>query len=213
MSPLQEGYLDMMLQTFPQHQSIVPDYLEISEKFGSKWDRPLLATLIRFYEEAIAGKPKYADLHFQLGRIYDRMEDWDKAAQAFSKALEINPLFYKARISLYHTFRKVQLPKKAKKELEILMQQGIQFPDLYLDLADVYLSERNWDSALSCVNEAIRINSDFEKAYLLASAILEKKGEIGKAFELLNEYKEKGGQCSNGLTLRILELKKKADGV
>jgi tetratricopeptide (TPR) repeat protein len=88
---LQEDYLETMLQTFPQHLPIVPDYLEISEKFGSKWDPPLLATLIRFYEEAIASTPKYADLHFQLGRIYDQMEDWDKAVKAFSEALEINP--------------------------------------------------------------------------------------------------------------------------
>ena len=213
MIPLQEGYLETMLQTFPQHLSIVPDYLEILEKFGSKWDRPLLATLIRFYEEAIAKAPKYADLHFQLGRIYDQMEDGDKAVKAFSEALEINPLFYNARIRLYQTFLKVQLPEKAKKELEILMQQGIQFPDLYLDLAEVYLSEKNWDSALSCVNEAIRKNSGFEKAFMLASAILEKKGETGKALGILNEYKEKGGQCSNGLTLRILELKKRTEGV
>jgi tetratricopeptide (TPR) repeat protein len=212
-SPLQEDYLETMLQTFPQHLPIVPDYLEISEKLGSKWDPPLLATLIRLYEEAIARTPTYADLHFQLGRVYDQMEDWDKAVKAFSKALEINPLFYKARISLYYTLREAQLPKKAKKELEILMQQGIQFPDLYLDLAEVYLLEKNWDSALSCVNEAIRRNSGFEKAYMLASAILEKKGEIGKALGILNEYKEKGRQCSNGLILRILELKKKTDGV
>jgi tetratricopeptide (TPR) repeat protein len=212
-SPLQDGYLEAMLQVFPQHLSIVPDYIEILEKSGSKWDRPLLATLIRFYEEAIAKTPQYADLYFQLGRIYDQMEDRDEAVKAFSEALQINPLFYNARIRLYHTLMKVQLPEKAKNELEILMQQGIQFPDLYLDLAEVYLSEKKWDSALSCVNEAIRKNSGFEKAFMLASAILEKKGEIEKALGILNEFKEKGGQCSNVLALRLLELKKKTEGV
>ena len=57
MDPLQEGYLEAVLQIFPQHLSIVPDYIEILEKFGSKWDRPLLTTLIRLYEEAIAKTP------------------------------------------------------------------------------------------------------------------------------------------------------------
>ena len=108
---------------------------------------------------------------------------------------------------------KVHMQERAKNELEILMQQGIQFPDLYLDLAEIYLAEENWESALSCVNEAIKKNSGFEKAFMLASVILEKKGEREKAFGLLNEYKEKNGQCSNELSLRILELKKKADGV
>ena len=177
MDPLQEGYLEAVLQIFPQHLSIVPDYIEILEKFGSKWDRPLLTTLIRLYEEAIAKTPNYADLHYQLGKIYDQMDDWDKAVKSFSKALEINPYFFKPRINLYHIFMKVHMQERAKNELEILMQQGIQFPDLYLDLAEIYLAEENWESALSCVNEAIKKNSGFEKAFMLASVILEKKGE------------------------------------
>jgi protein O-GlcNAc transferase len=213
MSPLEDDYLESVLQIFPQHLAIVPDYIEILEKFGSKWDRPLLSTLIRLYEEAIAKTPKYADLYFQLGKIYDQMDDWDKAIKAFSQALEINPRFFKARISLYHVFMKVQMRERAKNELEILMQQGIQFPDLYLDFAEIYLAEKNWDSALSCINEALKKNPGFEKAFMQASVILEKKGEIGKALEILNEYKEKSGSCSNEMTLRILELKKKAIGV
>ena len=156
MNPLQEDYLEAVLQIFPQHLSIVPDYIEILEKFGSKWDRPLLATLIRLYEEAITKTPDYADLHYQLGKIYDQMDDWDKAVKSFSKALEINPYFFKPRINLYHVFMKVHKQERAKNELEILMQQGIQFPDLYLDLAEIYLAEENLESALSCVNEAIK---------------------------------------------------------
>ena len=212
MDPLQEGYLEAVLKIFPQHLSIVPDYIEILEKFGSKWDRPLLVTLIRLYEEAISKTPGYADLHYQLGKIYDQMDDWDKAIKSFSKALEINPYFFKPRINLYHIFMKVNMQDRAKNELEILMQQGIQFPDLYLDLAEIYLAEKNWESALSCVNEAMKKNSGFEKAFMLASVILEKKGDSGKAVGILNEYREKNGSCSKELSLRISELKKKADG-
>jgi tetratricopeptide (TPR) repeat protein len=213
MNPLEENYLETVFQTFPQHLSLVPDYIEILDKFDSKWDRPLLVTLIRLYDEAITKTPKYADLHFQLGRIYDQMDAWDKAVGAFTKALEINPCFVKARMGLYHIFMKVQMLERAKNELEILLQQGIQFPDLYLDFAEIYLAEKNCDSALSCVQEAIKINSEFEKAFLLASVIWEKKGEIAKALGILNEYKEQSGQFSNKLILRILELKKKVDGV
>jgi tetratricopeptide (TPR) repeat protein len=212
-NPLEENYLEAVFRTFPQHLFVVPDYIEILEKFGSKWDHPLLVTLIQFYNEAIAKTPQYADLHFQLGRIYDQMDDWDKAVEAMAKALEINPCFVKARIGLYHICVKGHRLERAKNELEILMQQGIQFPDLYLDLAEIYLAEKNWDSALYWVQEAIKKNSGFEKAFLLASVIWEKKGEIGNALEILNEYTARSVQFSNKLILRILELKRKSTGV
>jgi tetratricopeptide (TPR) repeat protein len=212
-NPLEENYLETVLGVFPQHLSIVPDYTEISEKFGFKEDRPLLTTLIQLYDEAIAKTPQYADLHFQLGRLHDQMDAWDKAVDAFTLALEINPYYAEARISLCHLFMKAQMRERAKKELEILMEQGIQYPDLYLDFAQIHLADKNWDSALSCVQEAIKKNPGLEKAFLLLSVILEKKGDRVEAVNLLNEYKEKGGRFSNELILRILELKKKVDGV
>jgi tetratricopeptide (TPR) repeat protein len=172
-----------------------------------------LTTLIQLYDEAIAKTPQYADLHFQLGRLHDQMDAWDKAVDAFTLALEINPYYAEARISLCHLFMKAQMRERAKKELEILMEQGIQYPDLYLDFAQIHLADKNWDSALSCVQEAIKKNPGLEKAFLLLSVILEKKGDRVEAVNLLNEYKEKGGRFSNELILRILELKKKVDGV
>ncbi len=212
LNPLQEGYLEEMLQVYPQHLPIVPDYFEIMEKFGSKWDRPLLTTLVKLYEDAVAETPHYADLHFQLGKIYDQMEAWDKAILALTKALEINPLFSKARIHLYQIFLKVQMPERAKNELEFLMQQGIQFPDLSVSLAEIYLGEKDWDAAMSCLYSAMEKNPGFEKAFLLASVLLEKKEAIDQAIRILEEFKDKNRGCSNEVALRIHELEKKRDG-
>lgn len=96
--------------------------------------------------------------------------------------------------------------------MEILIQQGIQFPDLYLNFAEICLAEKKWDSALTFVDEAIKKNSGFEKAFMMASVILEQKGEIGKALGMLEVYQEKSGRGSHELGLRIQELKKKEDG-
>lgn len=212
LDPLEEEYLETMLQSFPQHLPIVPDYVEILEKSGTKWDRPLLATLARLYEDQIIKTPNYADLHYQLGKVYDQMESRDKAIMSFSRSLEINPLFFKARIHLYQLFLKVEMQERAKKELEFLMEKGIRFPDICLDLGQIYFNEENWDSALSCLDYALEKNPKFEKAFLLASAALEKKGEIEKALEVLDRFKTDTCDFTNEVTLRILELKKKRSG-
>ena len=140
------------------------------------------------------------------------MDAWDKAILCFSKALEINPRFFKARINLYQIFKKVQMLERAKKELEILLEQDIHFPDLHLDLAEIYLKENNWASAMSCLNQAMDNNPGFEKAFLLASVIFEKRGEMARGLDLLKAFKEKNSTCSHEVTLRILELEKKRNG-
>jgi superkiller protein 3 len=212
LDPLQESYLESMMQVFPQHLPIVPDYLEIMEKFGAKWDRPLLTTLAKLYEDEIAETPDYADLHYQLGKVYDQMDAWDRAIMAFSRALEINPYFFKVRVHLYKTFLKVEMSEKAKNELEILIRQGIRFPDICLDLAKIYLKDGNWDSTLSCLDEAMEKNPGFEKVFLLASVAFEKKGQIDRALAVLEDFKAKNCLISNDVALRILELEKKRTG-
>ncbi len=212
LDPLQEAYLESMLQVFPQHLPIVPDYLEIMEKFGSKWDRPLLATLAKLYEDEIAETPDYADFHYQLGKVYDQMDAWDKAIIAYSNALEINPHFFKVRVHLYKTYLKVEMPDKAKNELEILMRQDIRFPDICLDLAKIYLKEGSWDSALASLDYAMGKKPGFEMAFLLASVALEKKGQIDRAMAVLSDFKAEACLISNEIDLRILELEKKRSG-
>jgi tetratricopeptide (TPR) repeat protein len=208
LNPLQEEYLEAILEVYPHHLPIVPDYIEILEKFGTKWDRPLLTTLVRLYEDEIAKTPDYADYHYQLGKVYDQMDAWDKAIMAYSKALELNPYFFKARVRLYKLYLKVEMPEKAKNEMEILIQQDIRFPDIYFDLAKIHLNEGNLDEALSCLDYAKAANPSFEKAFLLSAEIFRKKDLFDQALEVLKDFKEKNHSCSNEVYLKIIEMER-----
>jgi tetratricopeptide (TPR) repeat protein len=206
--PLQEEYLETIFHIFPKHLPIIPDYIEIMEKFGGKWDRPLLNTLAHLYEEEIAKTPDYADYHYQLGKVYERLDAWDKAILAYSMALEINPHFFKARIHLYKTYLRVEMTEKAKNELEILIKEDIRFPDICLDLASIYLQDQNWDGALNCLAYVREANPGLEKAILLSAEALRKKGKPDQALALLTEFREKNCACSGEVSSRILELEK-----
>ncbi|MFQ5512196.1 MAG: tetratricopeptide repeat protein [Candidatus Krumholzibacteriia bacterium] len=51
-------------------------------------------------EKAVALKPGFADLRFNLGNLYMDAGRYDDARKNFSTALEINPKFFKASVSL-----------------------------------------------------------------------------------------------------------------
>lgn len=212
LDPLQEEYVDAMFRAIPNHLTIVPDYFELLEKFGSKWDRPLLTTLAQLYEDELVEKPDFPDLAFQLGMVYMQMEAWDKAVLAFVRAIEVNPHFFKVRIQLYKVFLKIEMQEKAKTELEYLLNQGIRFPDLCQDLATIYFKEGNWEASLNLLNEVMATSPGFEKACLLASIIYERQGAIDKAVAVLTRADREGKDTSE-VRIRLIELEKKRIGV
>ena len=207
--PLDPDYIKETVKSLPKHVNIIPDYVEIFEKLGAKIDRPLLKTIANLYKEEIEKNPLYPDLYYQLGKVCEYMEEWDEAIKNYQKALEINPKFIKARISLAKAYKRLVMYEDAKKHFLLLKEQGVLFPDLCLELATIYAEEENLKEALKTVFEAIERNPRYEKAYLLASVIYERMGEIDNAIKILEKYKTVNSSFSEQLELRLFELSKK----
>lgn len=51
-------------------------------------------------ERAVELKPTFADLHYTLGSYYFRLKNFESARGSFSRSLEINEKFFKARVHL-----------------------------------------------------------------------------------------------------------------
>lgn len=47
----------------------------------------------RLAGEALKVKPEDAGLHFRMGQIFYRKQEWGKAINAFQRALELNPAY------------------------------------------------------------------------------------------------------------------------
>jgi len=209
--PLDPDYIKETVKSLPRHVNIVPDYVEIFEKLGTKIDQPLLKTIANLYKEEIEKNPMYPDLYYQLGKVYEYMEEWDEAIKSYHKSLDLNPKFIKARINLAKVYKNLLIYEEAKKHFLLLRKQGVLFPDLCLELAAIYIEEENLEEALNTVFEAINRNPRYEKAYLLASVIYEKMGDTDNAIQILQKYKDYNKSFSEQFELRLLELSKRVN--
>ena len=59
-----------------------------------------LAGALRAYQRAAELQPRFADVQFQLGQIYEQAEQTVAAQQAYEQALYINPRYFEAQLSL-----------------------------------------------------------------------------------------------------------------
>jgi len=68
--------------------STAENYLDQSLIF---YNQGLYEKSIEACKTAIQLKPDYADAHSNMGAAYNQLKQWDKAIEAFNKALRINP--------------------------------------------------------------------------------------------------------------------------
>ena len=62
-----------------------------------------LDAALECYESASGLQPSFADIHQRIGRLRLQRSDLDRAAVALTRALEINPRFFAARLDLIET--------------------------------------------------------------------------------------------------------------
>ena len=103
---------------------------------------------ISYLRKGLAIFPDYADIHVELGRVFDRLHMPDSAEYHDVRALQLNPTNFTATNnlgSLYLTRGKYpQAVGMFKKALEL--NPNFKFP--YINLARTYVALKQYDSAL-----------------------------------------------------------------
>ncbi|MCJ7495870.1 MAG: tetratricopeptide repeat protein, partial [Deltaproteobacteria bacterium] len=106
----------------------------------------------------------------------------------FRRALEINPRFARARISLYRTLVSLNMHDEAIKEIDVLIEEGLRFPDLYLDRGRIFLKLGPETIAIEALRKALELNPKMKEAYWLLSGIKENMNRRGEAVQILEDY-------------------------
>jgi tetratricopeptide (TPR) repeat protein len=101
------------------------------------------------------------------------------------------------------------MQEEAKKELILLCEdQDFKFPDLYLNLAKIYLQEKEWERVLSYVEKAVALNPNLEEAYFILSIVHEKRGNLKLALEIIRKYIKENPKYSESVARRLVDLVK-----
>ena len=152
------------------------------------------------YQKAVALDPNYAQAHYNLGIVYEDLQKFDKAQTEYLLAVkQDNSANSLIRLQAYNNWGHLLiLEKKYAKAITPLLE-GINALDeklvptnddfqkvkyaLLKNLAWAQLELKNYSSAKSLLQEAIKLNSSKAPAYCLLAQVLEAQAQKNEALQ------------------------------
>ena len=80
---------------------MVESYIEYSRKLDYDGDT---SAAVKQLEKAIELQPKYADVHYGLGKLYEKVGNRVNSRESLKRALAINPNYFRARVMLARSY-------------------------------------------------------------------------------------------------------------
>ncbi len=183
-----ENPLKDMISKFNKNISISPDPAEILKIITSfSEEDKSIEVIIPIIKEYIAQNPTYPDLHNSLGLLYLKLHDPDEALKYFREAVKLNPNYSLALINLFKTLKTIKKFEEAYTTGKDLLDRGINYPDVYCNLAGTCLELENYHEAIAYSQQALSIRPSYSLAYFIMGQCYKKLGEPSKAIESLKK--------------------------
>lgn len=142
---------------------------------------------LNYLQEAINIQPGTAWASYELiGRLLMMTKDFERASQAIQTAIQLNPNFTSAYLSLATLCRQVGNPNMALASLNKARELAPNHAMTYLNIAQVMNDQRQWDQALKALDIAQQLGLNDAQYYLdrgIALASLSQNNDARKAFE------------------------------
>ncbi len=103
--------------------------------------------------------------YFRAGRIYENFNEFDRAAEEYLKALEMNPENRASHYSLGTIYSNKKEYENARDEFLAVIKYDPENAIVRTDLGSVYLTLKEYDKAEEQFREAIRINNQYAAAH------------------------------------------------
>jgi len=137
---------------------------------------------IKYLNQAIALDPQHFQSYKLLGLIYFQKKNFEQAAAAFQKCLEIKPDLVKVHNQLGRVYWEMGQAKKAEEEFKKAVVFDGNATASY-NLAEIYFKQEKLELALDYIQKCLLKKEGWAKAYSLKGVILNKIGRFSEAIE------------------------------
>lgn len=157
--------------------------LEIQDQFERAvvaMNYDLVDKAIEHLSHVLSLDPDHHPALYLLGLAHTKKRNYEEAASAFEKSLELNPDNSEAHVRLGDVYRRLDLPDKAEEEYK----KAYDIDKSYLasfNLAMLYYEKRDLDLALDYAQRSIRQDSRSVQAYNLQGVVLNEQGRYPEA--------------------------------
>lgn len=168
---------------------------------------------IAAYREAIRNKAENADLHYNLGVLYERKEMPDEAVVEFKQSLNFGENG-DARRRLADIYSQRGIFPQAIEQYRELLKTKKDDPVLHLKLARVLFSSKNYKDSIAEYQEAVALEPDNLEAHRELAGIFKKRGmtdDAEKQYREVLRLKKDDSEARNALLAIYVEKKKYND--
>jgi tetratricopeptide (TPR) repeat protein len=149
-------------------------------------------------QQALALDPSNPDIHDLVGRRKLRGGDVSGAAEAFQKAIQLDPARLGFYVNLASAF--LQRPAGAKQAVIALERASERVGNARVTklLGDAYRADNDLDRARAAYEKAIAMEKRYPEAHLALGRVYRDKRDYGKALEELDRAVKEYGESTTG---------------
>ena len=133
------------------------------------------------YNQVLKINPNHSQAHNNLGVIFEKLEDYNKAKSCYEKAIEIAPNRADAHNNLGAILQELGEKQKAKECFEKTIEIDPNYADAHNNLGVIFRKLGEKQKAKECYEKAIEINPNNAKAHNNRGTIFQDLGEYQKA--------------------------------
>ncbi|HRD40168.1 MAG TPA: tetratricopeptide repeat protein [Bacteroidia bacterium] len=166
---------------------------EIKDSLIEKLNSPELKAV----NEKLKNDPNNAELYNERAKIYIRLKQFDAAIGDAQRSLKIDSTNANYHLTLVDAYFADNKTRQAKETLELVAKK---FPDNIeglLKLGELFFLVRQYESALTQINKALKIDENMARAYYLKGSVFKEMGDTTKAISSMQTL----NRITNILTL------------
>lgn len=167
-----------------------------AEEYGRNGD---LVNAKKYYLKAIKKDKSYVEAYDNLGLVYRRLEEYDKAIEYYKSSIELYPAGRVAHQNLAAVYGIQRDYDSAIKEYEAILEIAPDDPEGYFGMANTYMLLSAFDEALINANKALELyestnSHHVSDGYYLIGLIYYYQQDNENAKEYLQIAKDKGAR-------------------
>lgn len=144
------------------------------------------------YQKALKLNPeKYPDAYYNYGVLMVKENRFDTAQAAFTKALEIRPLYADAHNDLGYLFERRGKLEEAAAEYRKAVEERPDFRKAHFNLGRILVNQQRYSEGIEQFQQTLTPTDDDTPSYLYAlGAACGRAGDRAKAVEYLHQAKQ-----------------------
>jgi tetratricopeptide (TPR) repeat protein len=186
--PGQEKTVTIRILVLRRRSKKATDYFDRGVELYARGQAANYRRAVEEFEKALTEDPRYSQAALYLGRAYNALFEESKSAEAFRRAIEIDPDYMEARTAFAGMLLDTGNVDEAIRQLNVVAQRKPTDAMPYYLLAQAYRMKEMYPQSVEAAEQAVRMNPSIAEPRFWLAESLRMSGAYDKAIQQYNEY-------------------------